>query len=121
MVALVPLTPETRGMFNERGFRLMKPTAIFINVARGPVMDEAALDKALTEKWIWGAGLDVFEREPIGTDHPLLRHPNVVALPHIGSASIKTRIRMATLAAENLVAALTTGQPLNPVNPEVLG
>lgn len=120
VVALVPLSPETRGMFNERAFRLMKPTAVFVNVARGPVVDEAALDRALSEKWIWAAGLDVFEREPIGPDHPLLRHPNLVALPHIGSASIKTRTRMATLAAENLVAALTTGRPPNPVNPQVL-
>lgn len=117
---LVPLTPETRGMFGAREFSLMKPTAVFINSARGPIMDEQALYEALVTEQIWAAGLDVFEQEPIGPDHPLLSLPNVTALPHIGSASIQTRTRMATLAAENLVAALTGGAPPSAVNPEVL-
>jgi glyoxylate reductase len=120
IVVLVPLTPETRGMFGAREFALMKPTAVFVNVSRGPVVDEAALYDALQQGRPWAAGLDVFAQEPIRADHPLLTLPNVVALPHIGSATVQTRLRMATLAAENLVAALT-GQPVpNPVNSEVL-
>jgi glyoxylate reductase len=120
VVAAVPLTPETRGMFGAREFALMKPTAVFVNIARGPVVDERALAEALGRGRPWAAGLDVFEKEPIGADHPLLSLPNVVAVPHIGSASVATRTAMATTAARNLVAALT-GQPVpNPVNPEVL-
>jgi glyoxylate reductase len=118
--ALVPLTPETRGMFGARAFSLMKPTAVFINTARGPIVDEQALYEALTTGQIWAAGLDVFAQEPIGPEHPLLSLPNVTAVPHIGSASIATRARMATLAAENLVAAVTGRRPPTPVNPEVL-
>lgn len=120
VVVLVPLTPETRGMFGAREFALMKETAVFVNAARGPVVNEMELFEALKAGRPWAAGLDVFEREPIGADHPLLTLPNVTAVPHIGSASVATRTRMATMAARNLVAALT-GQPVpNPVNPEVL-
>jgi glyoxylate reductase len=120
VVVLVPLTSETRGMFGAREFALMKPNAVFVNAARGPIVDEQALAEALRQGQIAAAGLDVFEREPIGADHPLLALPNVVAVPHIGSATVATRTRMATTAATNLVAALT-GQPVpNPVNPEVL-
>lgn len=115
-----PLTPDTHHLIGERELRLMKPTAILVNTARGPLVDEAALYRALREGWIWAAGLDVFEREPIGPDHPLLSLPNVVALPHIASASIATRTRMATLAAENLVAVLRGEVPPTLVNPEVL-
>lgn len=115
---LVPLSPETRGMFGAREFSLMKPTAVFINSARGPIMDEQALYQALVAGKIWAAGLDVFEQEPIGPDHPLLSLPNVTALPHIGSALIQTRT--ATLAAENLVAAVTGRAVPSAVNPEVL-
>jgi glyoxylate reductase len=121
VVVLVPLAAETRGMFGAREFALMKPSAVFVNAARGPVVNEIELYEALRQGRPWAAGLDVFEREPIGADHPLLTLPNVVAVPHIGSATVATRTRMATLAATNLVAALT-GQPVpNPVNPEVLG
>jgi glyoxylate reductase len=121
VVVTVPLTPATRGMFGAREFALMKDTAVFVNVARGPIVQEEALVAALRAGRPWAAGLDVFEQEPIRADHPLLALPNVVAVPHIGSASVATRTRMATLAAENLVAALT-GQPIpSPVNPEVLG
>jgi glyoxylate reductase len=112
----VPLTDETRGMFGAREFAMMKPTAVFVNTARGPVVKEMELYEALKKGRPWAAGLDVFEKEPIGPDHPLLSLPNVVALPHIGSASVATRTRMATTAATNVVAALT-GRPVpNPVN-----
>jgi len=115
-----PLTPDTYHLIGERELRLMKPTAILVNTARGPLVDEQALYRALREGWIWAAGLDVFEREPIGPDHPLLSLPNVVALPHIGSASIATRTRMAVLAAQNLIAGLKGDTPPNLVNREVL-
>jgi glyoxylate reductase len=112
----VPLTSETRHMFGEAEFRKMKPTARFINMARGPVHDEAALARALREGWIAGAGLDVYEHEPkINSD--LVQMPNTLLLPHIGSATVETRLRMAILAAENLVAVLG-GRPCpNIVNP----
>jgi glyoxylate reductase len=120
IVVTVPLSPATRDLFGAREFALMKSSAVFVNVARGPIVQEAALAAALRAGRPWAAGLDVFANEPIRANHPLLALPNVVAVPHIGSASIATRTRMATLAAENLVAALT-GQPVpNPVNPEVL-
>jgi glyoxylate reductase len=121
IVVLLPLTSATRGVFGAREFALMKPTAVFVNAARGPIVKERELAEALKQGRPWAAGLDVFEQEPIGPDHPLLGLPNVVAVPHIGSATVATRTRMATTAATNLVAALT-GQPVpNPVNPEVLG
>lgn len=120
VVLLAPLTAETRGMIGERELGLMKPTAVLVNAARGPLVDEAALYRALKDRRIYAAGLDVFEREPIGPDHPLLSLPNCVCVPHIGSATVATRTRMATLAAENLVAALTGRRPPSPVNPEVL-
>jgi glyoxylate reductase len=120
LVVTVPLGPQTRGMFGAAQFAQMKPTSVFVNVSRGPVVREAELEQALRAGHPWAAGLDVFEREPIGADHPLLRLPNVVAVPHIGSASVATRTRMATLAAENLAAALTGRSAPTPVNPEVL-
>jgi gluconate 2-dehydrogenase len=115
----VPLSPETRQVINASALAKMKPTAALINTARGPVVDEAALADALAGGVIAYAGLDVFESEP--TVHPkLLDVPNVVLAPHIGSASISTRTRMCTMAAENCLAALTGAQPPNPVNPQVL-
>lgn len=120
VVALVPLSDQTRGMFGAREFALMKPTAVFVNAARGPIVKEMELYEALRNGRPWAAGLDVFEREPIGADHPLLTLPNVVAVPHIGSASVATRTRMATVAATNLAAFLSGKPALNPVNPEVL-
>jgi glyoxylate reductase len=120
VVVTVPLNAETRGMFGAREFALMKPTSVFVNVARGPVVDEAALYDALQAGRPWAAGLDVFDNEPIRADHPLLSLPNLVATPHVGSGTTRTRVLMATTAAHNLVAALS-GQPVpNPVNPEVL-
>jgi glyoxylate reductase len=120
VVATVPLSAETRGMFGAREFALMRADAVFVNVSRGPVVREADLADALRAGRPRAAGVDVFEREPIGPDHPLLALPNCVCVPHIGSASVATRTRMATLAAENLAAYLAGGQPLTPVNPEVL-
>ncbi|MEF3273485.1 MAG: D-glycerate dehydrogenase [Chloroflexus sp.] len=110
VVITAPLTAETRGMFGAAQFALMKPTSIFVNVARGPLVREEDLVAALRAGRPWAAGLDVFEREPIGPDHPLLTLPNVVLTPHIGSANVATRLRMAMLAAENLVAVLS-GKP----------
>ena len=116
----VPLTPETRHLIRARDFALMKPTAFLINTARGPVVDEEALVEALRSKTIAGAGLDVFEQEP--KVHPaLLEMHNVVLMPHVGSATGETRLRMAMLAAENLLAVLAGRRPLNLINPEIFG
>ncbi|MCM3703183.1 D-glycerate dehydrogenase [Paenibacillus macerans] len=115
VVLMTPLTPETRGLIGERELAWMKPTAVFVNASRGATVDEAALTEALQQGRIYGAGLDVFEREPLTPDHPLLSLPNVVTLPHIGSSTAQTRHQMAMLAAENLVAALTGGTPPNVV------
>ena len=92
----------------------MKPGAILINVSRGPVVDEKALVSALKTRKIWGAGLDVYEREP-EVEPGLLDLENVVCLPHIGSASRETRLAMAETAARNLIAGLSGGRPPNPV------
>jgi glyoxylate reductase len=115
----VPLTSETRHLIKAEDLRRMKPTAFLISAARGPVVDEEALVAALRDQAIAGAGLDVFEREP--QVHPgLLSLPNVVLMPHVGSATGETRLRMAMLAAENLLAALAGRRPPNLVNPEAL-
>ena len=115
-----PLLPETRHLINAQSLRTMKKTAYLINAARGPVVDEAALVQALTERWIAGAGLDVFEEEP--TVHPgLIGLPNVALAPHIASASHETRVEMALLAVNNCLAVLEGASPPTPVNPEVLG
>ncbi|MBG9567092.1 D-glycerate dehydrogenase [Brevibacillus agri] len=116
---MTPYTPETRNLIGERELSLMKSTAILINTARGGIVDEAALYKALKDGTIWAAGLDVFEEEPVKLNHPLLTLPNVVTLPHIGSASIKTRTLMAELAATNLIQAVTGQIPTHLVNKEV--
>jgi glyoxylate/hydroxypyruvate/2-ketogluconate reductase len=116
----VPLTPETRHLIGAAELKAMKPGAILINGSRGPTVDEAALIEALRDGTILGAGLDVFEREPLPIDSPLLQMKNVVALPHIGSATHETRHAMARCAAENLVAALAGTLTRNIVNHEVL-
>ena len=112
----VPLTPDTRHLFGEVEFRKMKPTAFFINMARGAVPNEAALVQALRERWIAGAGLDVYEHEP-QISPELLRMPNTLLLPHLGSATVETRRRMSVLAAENLLAVLEGRLCPNVVNP----
>jgi glyoxylate reductase len=114
----VPLLPETRGLFNAKTFSQMKPTSFLINTSRGPVVDEAALVQALESKKIAGAALDVYEKEPL--IQPGLKRPNVVLAPHIASASLETRTKMACIAAQNVVAHLKGQRPPNILNPEVL-
>ncbi|WP_395070587.1 2-hydroxyacid dehydrogenase [Paraburkholderia silvatlantica] len=116
----VPLTDATRHLIGAEQLKKMKRSAILINASRGATVDEQALIAALEAGTIHGAGLDVFEREPIDPASPLLRMPNVVALPHIGSATHETRHAMARCAAENLVAALAGTLDVNVVNRDVL-
>jgi len=114
----VPLTPETHHLIGARELSMLKPTAFLINAARGKCVDEAALVEALQSRRLAGAGLDVFEHEP--HVHPaLLSLPNVVLAPHVGSATAQTRLAMAMLAVENLVAGLEGRRPPNVVNPEI--
>lgn len=115
-----PLTPETEGLIGERELKMMKDTAILVNTSRGPVVDQAALIRALEEKWIAGAGLDVFLKEPVDADDPLLKLDNVAFTPHLGSATVKTREDMAVMAVTNLLAGLAGEIPPNLLNPEVL-
>jgi glyoxylate reductase len=114
----VPLLPETRGLLDGPKFYRMKPTAFLINTSRGPVVDEAALVAALEAKKIAGAALDVYENEPF--IHPGLKRPNVVLAPHLASASVETRTKMAVMAAENVVALFKGQMPKNMLNPAVL-
>lgn len=114
-----PLNEHTKNMIGEKQLRMMKKSAIFINAARGLLVDQRALYRACAEKWIWGAGLDVFENEPVPLDEPLLTLDNVVTMPHIGSASDVARNGMAAKAASNLVSALCGERPMDLVNPEV--
>jgi lactate dehydrogenase-like 2-hydroxyacid dehydrogenase len=116
----VPLLPETHHYVSTPELKLMKKTAHLINASRGPVVDEAALVQALRERWIAGAGLDVFEHEPRITPG-LTALNNVTLAPHIASASLETRTKMAVMAATSLVDALQGRRPANLVNPEVLG
>ncbi|WP_099361729.1 2-hydroxyacid dehydrogenase [Fredinandcohnia onubensis] len=118
IVCLTPLTDETRGLFNKEIFMNMKNSAVFINVSRGPVVDEDALYQALVNGEIAAAGLDVFEKEPVDANHPLLTLPNVVALPHIGSSSTETREKMMKLCCENIELVLINQQPKTLVNKE---
>ncbi|MFK2826505.1 D-glycerate dehydrogenase [Bacillus sp. B190/17] len=120
VVCLAPLTEETKGMFGADQFRKMKKEAIFINASRGPVVDEAALYDALQSGEIAAAGLDVFELEPIGADHPLLPLPNVVALPHIGSATKETRLAMMDTCCDNLDTIFADRAPQTLVNKDFL-
>ena len=110
-----PLTPETRHLIGEKEFNLMKSTAILINTARGPIIDEQALISALKENKIAGAGLDVYENEPVIPEE-LIKLSNVILLPHIGSASYETRTKMALLAAENAIAVIEGKNPPARVN-----
>ncbi|WP_017755092.1 2-hydroxyacid dehydrogenase [Calidifontibacillus oryziterrae] len=115
VVIMAPYTPETNNLISHRELSLMKNSAILINTARGGIVDEDALYQALKNNGIWAAGLDVFATEPVPFDHPLLTLPNVVTLPHIGSASIRTRIKMAHLAADNLINGVTGKIPAHVV------
>ena len=115
IVLLVPYTPENHHLIGAAEIALMKPDGVLINIARGGIVDELALIEALKQRKIFGAGVDVFENEP-NFRKEFLQLSNVVLLPHLGSASENTRRAMANLAAKNLVAALTTGNPPNQVN-----
>lgn len=113
------LNAQTKGMFNATLFRQMKKTAVFINTARGPLVDQSALAEALRSGTIFAAGLDVTDPEPLPTDHELYKLPNCVIAPHIASATVQTRNEMARICAENLIAGVTGGKLTAPVNPEV--
>lgn len=115
----VPLSGETRHLIGRRELGIMKPTSYLINTSRGPVVDETALVAALQEKRIEGAGLDVYENEPILTPG-LTALDNVVLMPHVGSATVETRMKMARMAADNLLAGLRGERPAHVVNPDVL-
>ena len=115
-----PLNKDTIHMVDEDKLKSMKKTAYLINNARGPIIDEKALYKALKEGWIAGAGLDVFKQEPTPKENPLLQLKNVVTAPHISSASFETRSRMARMVADNLVAFFNGKMPPNTVNTEVI-
>ena len=116
----VPLTRATYHMIGERELKLMKPTALLINTARGAVIDTEALVRALREGWIAGAALDVFEQEPLPPEHPLTKFNNVILTPHIGSATVETRNKMAELVAENLIAFYKGKVPPTLVNKDVV-
>lgn len=115
------LTPDTHQLIGAAELARMKSTAVLINAARGPVVDTAALTEALQNGTIWAAGLDVTDPEPIPADHPLVHMENVVIAPHIASASVDSRNKMAVMAATNLLQALRGERPDHLVNPEVLG
>ncbi|MBC8222978.1 D-glycerate dehydrogenase, partial [Candidatus Bathyarchaeota archaeon] len=116
----VPLTSETHHMMGAEELASMKETAFLINTSRGPVVDEKALADALKKGVIAGAGLDVFETEPVSHDSPLLGLDNIVLTPHLASGSIETRTKMATTAATNIVSVLQGSVPPNLVNPGVM-
>ena len=116
----VPLTPETHHLIGADQFALMKPNAVFINTSRGTVVDQKALYQALKTGRIFAAAIDVTETEPIPPDDPLLTLDNIIIAPHIASASISTRTKMALMAAENLLTGLRGEVPPNCVNPEAL-
>jgi glyoxylate reductase len=116
----VPLIPETYHLINEDRLKVMKKTACLINTSRGPVVDEKALYEALKEGWIWAAGLDVWEREPVDLSNPLLKLDNLTVTPHIASGSVATRTKMSVMAAENMIAVMEGRVPPNLVNKEAL-
>jgi glyoxylate reductase len=116
-----PLTPETRGLIGAEALERMKDTAYLVNTARGPIVDTGALIDALVAGRIAGAALDVTDPEPLPGDHPLLGAPNLLVLPHMGSATVVTRERMADLAVDNLLAGLAGERMPHCANPEVYG
>jgi glyoxylate reductase len=113
-----PQSALTRHLINEERLKLMKRTAFLVNTSRGPLVDEEALAKALREQWIEGAGIDVYEEEPLATDSPLMGLDNVTLSPHLGSATRTARMRMAELTAQNLLAVLRGEPPVHWLNPE---
>ncbi len=120
IVLSTALTPETVRMIGERELSIMKPSSYLINISRGAVVDEKALVKALKEGWLAGAALDVFEKEPINPDNPLLSMDNVVLTPHMASAAFEARRRLAEKAAENILSVLRGEAPPSLLNPEVM-
>jgi glyoxylate reductase len=106
-----PLTPETRHLIDADALARMKPTALLVNTSRGGVVDQTALREALMAGTIAGAALDVTDPEPLPADHPLLDAPNLLVVPHVGSATVRTRAKMAAMAVDNLLAALD-GRPM---------
>jgi glyoxylate reductase len=116
-----PLTDATHHLIGEAELRAMRDTAYLVNTARGAIVDTAALERALREGWIAGAGLDVTDPEPLPGDHPLLSAPNLTVVPHLGSATHRTREAMADLAVDNLLAALAGNRMPHCANPAVYG
>jgi glyoxylate reductase len=114
-----PLVPETEHLINRRALRLMKPSSILINTARGPIVDQEALVEALVNGWICRAAVDVTDPEPLPADHALAHMPNCIVVPHIASATIASRNRMATMAADNLLAGLSGRRLPHCANPTV--
>lgn len=117
----VALTDDTHNLLDAEKIAMMKPGAVLVNTARGGIVDEAALAAALSGGHLYAAGIDVFEREPVSLDNPLLENSSVVVAPHIGSATVLTRARMADIASENALAALKDQPMPHCVNPEVYG
>jgi glyoxylate/hydroxypyruvate/2-ketogluconate reductase len=120
LCVLLPLTKETEKMIGAREFAKMKRGAIFINGSRGRIVDQAALIQSLQTGHLGGAGLDVFEKEPLAAESPLLKMANVVTLPHVGSATHETRLKMIRCAVENLIDVLNSGSSKHAVNPQAL-
>lgn len=119
VILMVPLTPSTKGMIGKREFDLMKESGIFINMSRGQIVVEEDLIAALKKQQIRGAGLDVFDPEPIAKDHPLVHMDNVVATPHIGSSTYATELKMSRLAVKNLLTGLRGEKPNDLLNDDV--
>lgn len=116
----VPLTEKTEGLIGKNELALMKRTASLINTSRGPIVDQQALYEALKEKRIAGAGLDVFQHEPIESDDPMLKLGNVILTPHMGSGTVETRLAMAMMAIDDVIRVLKGKEPINVVNSELL-
>lgn len=115
----VALTSDTRNLLDAAAIATMKPGSVLVNTARGGIVDEVALAEALASGHLFSAGIDVFSSEPVRLDNPLLKLPNVVVAPHIGSATVQTRGRMAALAADNMIAAIKGERMPHCVNPQV--
>ena len=115
----VPLISETKNMIGEKQLRMMKGKAYLINTSRGGIIEEKTLIKALKKGWIKGAGLDVFQDEPLKTDNPIIKCENVVITPHIGGATLESTIKMSTMAAEEIIRVLEGRKAKNIINPQI--